>query len=1042
MVSSRYWQWAYKVVDEAVEIFMDVFYQSLLIKGVSVQDAARMSRLALMKSRSRRARYMQYVQLSDYIVPVPYTSCPKRDPAGTLIDLKPRGTVFSYLEKVLTSINHVSPTKREAGDTMIPVRQELIGRDSDILSLELPLSVSRVILLHGQGGCGKSELLRYVCRWWKASGWIRGSAYVDFADHEGYSLEDFVDEIGNQLGIDPENRSEAELIGKLKSGKYLLVFDSADALDTPILVASVITAEELPTQLKSFIDAATHDGSMVIVSARLDTAQIANITSERQKYHLTGSQSSTLWIFFSKWVNLDFLRRVAILVEGNPAAIQMIVPALRRANHDSETLLNMLLYGVCETNDDQWKRCRFVRSIYGAMFAQSFINVKETLIHVKQFAMFWTLMPQDLIYYYWFLYLPYSKHFQEGSFAIWISQEFQEIVEKAQMVRTLRKYWLGIEMKLLRAGILENAVIKRYNGERIACYHVHPIFTLIGRSGLKEQALKEAKFAYVRQALLWDRPRARSYSKEVVSVEWDGAEQHEDYWHNTRAVAMAWSLEDGDLQEEVERMGVSLFDCAYKMSLNSLYVNQRQPRLFIPLIWRHLLRVHLLTTLVRPGGVPTSSDLHTILSYSWALCRLETDSNRKISLVSMALEAAKRCRAANPAETVLTPPDELSWFQLRHAEADIAQSNSTIYKAKELYERNLADDPSSSDKPVYNAIRRWQLQNLTNWAGCVVQIAAREGTLDKEQVTTNLRAVCGEFKPRGIVPFVLNMCTENEKIIETVTVRQQFLFAVEQEKDAVTKFGTLAKRILDAPLVDIFADLAETQNLPPGGIFAFCLRQMLETDNPRGVEMRALFGNIESGLHMLSGDRSAAASALGFSVQREALSSTASTGWKNLANLHMHMYALAVTQNDRPDYKKGLTHLEEWWKQHRGIDVAKRYLCYGHLKFATCYNGLNRVAEAARAVIKCAQIVPTVAIADCADGDSVEGFSEWLHEQFTPLDKLDIFLDPRVVFSAPASVAELSWQERVVLHQIMKKAQEAKKMTEDCDKAMDEMTER
>lgn len=61
--------------------------------------------------------------------------------------------------------------------------------------------------------------------------------------------------------------------------------------------------------------------------------------------------------------------------------------------------------------------------------------------------------------------------------------------------------------------------------------------------------------------------------------------------------------------------------------------------------------------------------------------------------------------------------------------------------------------------------------------------------------------------------------------------------------------------------------------------------------------------------------------------------------------------------------------------------------------------------------------------------------------QLAPLNKLDIFLNSRIVLSAPASVAELSWQERAILHQVMKKAQEAKEAREDCDKAMDEATE-
>jgi hypothetical protein len=153
---------------------------------------------------------------------------------------------------------------------------------------------------------------------------------------------------------------------------------------------------------------------------------------------------------------------------------------------------------------------------------------------------------------------------------------------------------------------------------------------------------------------------------------------------------MAWSL-DEDLQQEGERRGLSLFDCVYTVFTNSLYVSQRQHKLFFPLIWQQLLRVHMLTALVRPGGVPTSNEVGDILLYSWTLYRLETDVSRKSSLVTTALEAVERYKAVSPAGTVLAPPYELSWFQLRHAEAELSHWNNSIYNAKELYDRNLAD---------------------------------------------------------------------------------------------------------------------------------------------------------------------------------------------------------------------------------------------------------------------------------------------------------------------------------------------------------------
>ncbi|KAL8668378.1 MAG: hypothetical protein Q9168_006989 [Polycauliona sp. 1 TL-2023] len=1038
---------AYEVVEEAVEIFMDVFYQSLLIKGLSVQDAVRSSRLALRENRSRRAPYMHNVELSDYMVPVLYTSC--------WIELSSefelRSTIPSRLEHVQTPFESVPSINRGTRGTKIPVQRDLTGRDSDVLSLELLLSVTRLVLVHGEGGCGKSELLRYVCRWWKSSGWIKGSAYIDFADKRGYSLDDFLERIGDQLGIAPGNRREGEIVDRLRSGKYLVVFDSADALEAPISLDMAPTATGLSTQLKCFIDAATQSKSMVIVSSRQATTKIANIRYLDQKYHLTGisilasvelllnlgvEPNKKLPESFQRRENIDYLRRVAILLEGNPGAIQMIVPALKLAKYNGETLLNELLYGVWKMDNGEWEKCRFVRSIYAALLSESFIDLDVTLVSLGHLAMFWTLMPQNLDYYYWFLYLSSSTAPREGSFGYWITQDFEELVEKSLTGRTLRKHWPGIEEKLLRAGILEHAVVTTDTGEQMACYHVHPILTLIGRSWLSEEALKEAKFAYVRQMLLWEKPRGGPHTSRIASVAWGETEQHEDYVHNLRAVAMAWSL-DGDPMEEVERMGLSMFDCAFILSINSLYVNQRQPTLFIPLIWRYLLEIHMLVTLVRPSGAATREDLGAILSYSYEICRVETDDRRRLPLVIMALEAAEYYRATDPSGKIMGLPKELSWFQLRHIEANIAESNSPINRAKKLYERNLADDPCTNDNGMSNAIRRCQLQNLTRWANCVAQISAKEGTFPDESAIAGIRELCGEFKAGNMISFFSRSWVENEKVLGTMTVRDQLSFSIQKEKDTVLHFGNLANSILDGPIMGAFAELADAQGLPPDEIFT-ALNQTMEKDNG---ELRALFGTFESSLRMLSGDTSGAASALKFNMQREALSSTTSTGRGNLSDMHMHMYELAVTRNDDPDYKKGLTHLTEWWKQHKGINVPTRDLCNGHFKFAVCHHGLGNVAETARAVIKCAQVARTMTTADCAHGDHVEGFSECLHDQFASLDKLDIFADPKTIVTVHPIVSELLPRERIAISQIMKKAREARKAKEGCEKAVAASTE-
>jgi hypothetical protein len=203
--------------------------------------------------------------------------------------------------------------------------------------------------------------------------------------------------------------------------------------------------------------------------------------------------------------------------------------------------------------------------------------------------------------------------------------------------------------------------------------------------------------------------------------------------------------------------------------------------------------------------------------------------------------------------------------------------------------------------------------------------------------------------------------------------------------------------------------------------------------DPEAENLLAGIRGLESGVRMLAGDNTGAAGAVQAEIAREALSSTTSTGWEKMAELHMYMYMLAVQRaGDSPDYKKGLTHLNEWWKLHRGVGVPKREQCAGLLKFAVCHHGLDQVADAARSVIKLVNIAKTFEPFDCVEGD-ITAAHEWFYGEMAKFDKLCVFLDPKVVFFSSPGVAELSLKERVMMHQIMTRAKEVERDKKACE---------
>jgi hypothetical protein len=240
-----------------------------------------------------------------------------------------------------------------------------------------------------------------------------------------------------------------------------------------------------------------------------------------------------------------------------------------------------------------------------------------------------------------------------------------------------------------------------------------------------------------------------------------------------------------------------------------------------------------------------------------------------------------------------------------------------------------------------------------------------------------------------------------------LTVRQYYSWPIKHESDALSRFCPLIHSILDKPFFENFADIQEVGEL--ASMFQL-LKTVAEDDSPRLQASRSLLETMEVGLHMLSGNTDAAASALSDNLQREARSSDMSSGWQNLAQLHMQLYGLAVMQSDNPDYRKGIQHLDEWWKLHQGVGISKQELCYGNLKYATCYDGLKMPGEAGRAVLKAMELLPMteadlvyrISQADLEEEkkrlnvnptlDNVEEFRSWLLKEFAALGTLDIFL--------------------------------------------------
>ncbi|KAJ4285993.1 hypothetical protein N0V88_008180 [Collariella sp. IMI 366227] len=746
---------AYRVVEEAVEIFMASFYHTLLIHGASVQTATQVARAALVRNQSRRARYMHTIQLADYIVPVLYTTDLEEDIA--------RRRTPTFLGPLLEAAKKPLPNGWNSGQPETSIAQGLLGRDYNILSLETLLSVTKLVFLHGQGGVGKTELLRYACEWWTASGWIDSAVYADFSERRQryFSINDVLDFIGRQLGLESGHQSEEEVSNRLSSGRSLVIFDSAEVFDTSVYLDQITCSKQLPPQLMAFIDKLTSNGTMVVVASRLGTTSIAHIPSDRHRCHLSGlsvldsvtllqeltfGNKGTIPLTFYRRENIDHLRRAVILLEGNPTAIQLITPELQLLKYNAEALLERLLYG------------------------------------------------------------------------------------------------------------------------------------------------------------------------------------HDDHLHNWRFTALYWSLQDINPFSAVDAV---LFDCAYRLMIYVPWHNPRQARMLAPILRQYLLQAHMVIDLFRPGGVPTDGDL-------WAV----------------ALE---------------DHPDEIAGLKIRDQMSLALERESEVVKGFGRLAKQILE------MPIFSLF---------------------EDVFDK---------VIEEGRAKGD----WNVDGKGE------TAPAEPRTEVNQQTKLNTVLAYLAKILGSAG-----------QKRKKGGV------RDAETER-----MRTEFRDLESGLRMFVGDNTGAVGAVQPEMAREALSSTTGIGWERLADLHMYQYMLAVSRVDRPDYRKGLTHLNEWWRLHQGVGVSKRDQCYGLIKFAGCYHRLNQPIDAARTVIRLVEVGKTMGPADCVHG-IVSAAHHWLYQSIMKLDKLHIFLDSKVVFSNQPGVAELSLEERVKMHQIMTRAKAEEQEVRDVEETM------
>ncbi|MCX4671509.1 tetratricopeptide repeat protein [Streptomyces sp. NBC_01381] len=269
---------AYSVYAVAASEFMAAFYERLFA-GDRMAEAvsAGRRRLAL---RDERPSLKGKLALSDWMVPVLYTRSEVRFPG-----LRTEREAGDSLDGILDQLREEPETGQRARQGQELVAEgEFVGRDKLLYKLEVAARLQRVVILHGPGGTGKTELAKEFGRWYRDTGALGRPEWVIWHSFEpgvaSFGLEGVINTVGRCVFGDQVDspflrqdaaQRQATVEKLLKSRRLLLVwdnFESVHEMPDPGQATPPLSKQEQES-MQEFLTLVARDGkSTIIITSR------------------------------------------------------------------------------------------------------------------------------------------------------------------------------------------------------------------------------------------------------------------------------------------------------------------------------------------------------------------------------------------------------------------------------------------------------------------------------------------------------------------------------------------------------------------------------------------------------------------------------------------------------------------------------------------------------------------------------------------------------------------------------------------------------